>query len=60
MQDSLYRALKDIESRDPDGGSVRPTEAHYAAHKAWAIEVYGEATWSRYAEGGWEPVADWV
>ncbi len=52
--DDLYRALKDIESRDPDGGPILPTEARYAAHKAWAVDVYGVAVWERYSVGGFD------
>jgi hypothetical protein len=57
--DELHQALRDIESRDPDGGQVQPTEAAHAAHKAWAIEVYGVQVWEKYSQGGWEPGPSW-
>jgi hypothetical protein len=57
--EDLYRALKDIESRDPDGGEVEPTEAAHARHKSWAIEVYGAKVWDQYSQGGWEPGPAW-
>lgn len=63
MQDSLYHALKEIEARDPDGSEYRttpPIEADYAAHKAWAIETFGQEIWDRYAPGGWDPAPDWI
>jgi hypothetical protein len=48
-----YQMLKSIESRDPDGGEREPTDADYARHKAWAIELYGADIWEQYAAGGW-------
>lgn len=52
------RVLQAIGSRDPDGGSVEPTDADYAAHKAWAVETYGASAWDRYIAGGWAEVSD--
>ena len=52
--DVLYDALRDIEARDPDGGSVEPTEADYVAHEAWARSRYGLDVWSRYRASGWD------
>lgn len=47
------RYLRDIESRDPDGGEREPTDADYAAHKAWAVKAYGPEAWAVYVAGGW-------
>ena len=55
---SLLPALRDIESRDPDGGSALPTTADYAAHEEWAIATHGRAAWTAYVAGGWEPESD--
>jgi hypothetical protein len=46
--------LKAIAARDPDGGSVEPTAALYAAHKAWAVAEYGQAAWDAYT-APWDP-----
>lgn len=45
--------LTAIMNADPDGGSIEPTEAMYAAHKAWAIERFGIAAWNAYNTPGW-------
>lgn len=45
--------LRDIESRDPDGGTVEPTDAMRAAHERWACETYGQGVFLTYCVGGW-------
>lgn len=52
--DDLYRDLKAIASRDPDGGEVQPTDADHARHKAWAIAAYGQETWDIYRRSNWD------
>lgn len=52
------RQLREIMRRDPDGGETEPTEAAYAAHRAWAIGTYGPSLWETYSEGGWDDPAD--
>ena len=38
-----------IVSMDPDGNSRhQPTEAEYAAFKAWVLNTYGQGAWTRY------------
>jgi hypothetical protein len=46
-------ALMIIQSLDPSGAMAEPTEALYAAHRAWALGQYGEDIWVTYAAGGW-------
>lgn len=48
-----FAALRAIERRDPDGGEREPTDADYAAHKAWAIATFGQSIWEAYRVGGW-------
>jgi len=48
------RALRDIESRDPDGGTVQPTEAAYRCHELWSLDTYGSHVWTVYQAGGWD------
>lgn len=45
--------LREIMRRDPDGGSVQPTEADYTAFERWAITTYGQAAWDAYRVPGW-------
>lgn len=45
--------LRAIERLDPDGGEREPTQDDYDAHRAWAIRMFGEATWRAYQAGGW-------
>lgn len=54
----LLPALNAIMHRDPDGGQHEPTEADYAAHRAWALEAYGPEVWAVYTAGGWDDPAD--
>lgn len=58
MDDSTRAQLQAIMHRDPDGGETEPTEAAYAAHRAWAIEAFGPAVWALYTAGGWDNPAD--
>ncbi len=51
---SLLRKLFDIQSRDPDGGEIRPTEQAYRDHEQWAVSTYGADLWSTYRRGGWD------
>lgn len=51
---AMLPALRAIMGRDPDGGQTEPTEAAYAAHKAWAIDAYGTEVWGVYVAGGWD------
>lgn len=44
----LFRALKDIQAKDPDGGQIEPTEGMYQAHRDWAIRTYGVETYNTY------------
>lgn len=46
--------LREIMRRDPDGGSVQPTEADYAAFERWAVNTYGQAAWDAYCTPGWD------
>lgn len=49
----LLEQLEDIARRDPDGGEREPTAADHAAHKAWAIGIYGEEVWRIYRTTNW-------
>lgn len=51
-----YDMLKAIESCDPDGGEVKPTEADYDRHRVWAVNSFGVGVWDIYRAGGW---SDW-
>lgn len=44
----LFRALKAIQDKDPDGGPFEPTEQMYEEHRKWAIRTYGYEVWSTY------------
>lgn len=48
-------ALRDMQARDPDGGSTEPTEEDYRAFKQWAVATHGEDLWLTYVAGGWDP-----
>jgi hypothetical protein len=47
-------ALRDIESRDPDGRAVCPTGEDCRVHEEWAVAVYGPDVWVAYIRGGWD------
>jgi hypothetical protein len=49
----LYLYLRAIQARDPDGGTVKPTDADHAAHEAWAVAEYGREVWDTYVAGNW-------
>lgn len=49
----LLEQLEDICRRDPDGGERQPTDADHAAHKAWAIALYGADVWEIYSTHNW-------
>lgn len=53
------RTLYAIQDRDPDGGSIEPTDAAYAAHEDWAVRTYGRPAWDAYRAGSWDDPADW-
>lgn len=55
---SIMRALNAIQSDDPDGGSVEPTEEMYAEHKRESIRRFGHGTWEIYIKGGWAERSD--
>lgn len=50
----LFRALKAIQAKDPDGGNVMPTDEMYEAHKDWAIRTYGPKVWEAYSTDSWD------
>lgn len=42
-----------IRAADPDGGTTEPTEADYAAFKAWVLKNFGAEMLNRYY-GNWD------
>jgi hypothetical protein len=57
-QETLYAIM----ARDPDGGSVEPTQGMYKRFRLWVILAYGLEVWKVYAAGGWaqdRTVGDW-
>jgi hypothetical protein len=57
-QETLYAIM----ARDPDGGSVEPTDAMYAAFHAWVVATYGREVLDYYLIPGWgedRTVGDW-
>lgn len=51
--DERMAALRDMQSRDPDGRETRPTQQDYAAFERWAVSTYGERLYWEYTRGGW-------
>jgi hypothetical protein len=49
----LYRRLVAIRVCDPDARDIEPTDADYAAHEAWAVEMYGQEVWDVYRSTDW-------
>lgn len=49
----LFRALRDIQSKDPDGGQTEPTVEMYKEHREWAIQTYGAEAWDTYMSDVW-------
>jgi hypothetical protein len=47
--------LYDMQARDPDGGSIEPTEQDYRLFEEWAVATYGRAAFERYQGGSWAP-----
>lgn len=50
---TIVRALNAIQSEDPSGGQIEPTEEMYAAHKRDSIARFGHGVWEIYSRGGW-------
>lgn len=50
----LRGKLRIIESTDPDSWDAEATKEDYAAHKAFAIDVFGEKVWEIYHKGDYE------
>lgn len=46
-------ALEQIERRDPSGWESQPTDADYAAHRAWAVATFGQGAWDTYTNASW-------
>lgn len=49
----LFRALRDIQDRDPEGGQTKPTLEMYRNHREWAIRTYGEEMYDLYMSEIW-------
>lgn len=60
LADETMRALKDIQSRDPDSLPTEPTEADYVRFDQWVIDTYGIEMLVRYSTTDWNAsVASW-
>lgn len=49
----LFRALKDIQDKDPDSGQTEPTIEMYRVHREWAIRTYGADVYDTYMSEIW-------
>lgn len=46
--------LNDIQRRDPDGQSKKPTATDYKRHKDWTVGTHGQQAWDDYHDpAGW-------
>jgi hypothetical protein len=56
---SMMDALRDMQSRDPDGWETRePTADDRQAFEAWAIATYGQDAWGTYKHTAWDATYD--